>query len=242
MAKVIIWARFSPQPNAKENETVEHQIADGHAWIARYGHSIASVPGTTGAPGEFFVKEYSGANEDNAELQRAVDALGRGYILWARDWSRFYRNDHAMNGLAIDVAKHRASIWSEREGKYESADPWRKFTTKLAWLMAELRLDEIRANTSKGLRRRQARGDLVSRHPVYGRSIDPTDPKKTIVHATEQETIARMLELHDKGLSWRKIAAALVAEGRTPRSAATWEPTTLAKIVRRELERRESVG
>lgn len=258
MAKGIIWARYSPQPNADEKDLVENQVADGRDWFAEHGHTLADVPGTEPEqPGVFYVKEYSGGLEDNAELQRAVNSLGRGWIIWARDWSRYYRNNHAMDGLAIDVARHRAALWSGREGKYESADPWRKFTTKLAWLLAELRLDEIRSNTSKGLHRRQRKGDRVSREPQYGYRLDETGPIKvddaerpvlgkdgktifTRIMKDEQEqaTIVRMLELHAAGNSLRKIGATLEGEGRKPRSAEKWEATTLAKIIRRELKHR----
>jgi DNA invertase Pin-like site-specific DNA recombinase len=240
MALVFRWARFSPQPNAEEQETVEHQLADGLDWIAERGHTDG---------GWAYIKEYSGGNDDNEALNLLVDQLPRGSILWARSWDRFYRNNHAMDGLALAVAKRRAALWSGREGKYEAKDPWRKFTTKLAWLMAELRLDEIRSNTSKGLLRRQAKGDRVSRYPPYGYRWDETGPRneksgvptRRIADENEQANIMRILEIRTTHpeYSLGEIGDTLIAEGRWPRKGVghKWRRATIGDILRDALAR-----
>jgi DNA invertase Pin-like site-specific DNA recombinase len=51
----------------------------------------------------------------------------------------------------------------------------------------------------------------------------------------EQQAVARICALRRDGKSYRQIITALEAEGIRPRQAASWAPSTVRKIARREL-------
>lgn len=52
--------------------------------------------------------------------------------------------------------------------------------------------------------------------------------------ASEQETLVRIHQLRDEGLTLRAIAEALEAEGYRPkRGGQTWHPSSPVKVLRR---------
>jgi uncharacterized protein YoaH (UPF0181 family) len=79
----------------------------------------------------------------------------------------------------------------------------------------------------------QASGRRMSARPPYGMRVDPNDPARMIPHEGEQQAIERARELRGQGLSPRKVAAQLEAEGY-PRRGKSWQQTTVIKMLKRK--------
>ena len=73
------------------------------------------------------------------------------------------------------------------------------------------------------------------RNASYPYGYRPTGFGRVSVNEAEQEAIARIVELRSTDLSYRRIAAVLDEEGRTPRRAGRWSPMSVRSIAIREI-------
>lgn len=107
-------------------------------------------------------------------------------------------------------------------------------------LFAQYERELIAARTSAALRAKRKRGELAGRVP-YGYAAatkakvapgEKVPPRALSRDPKEWANVERIRDLHRSGLSLRKIAAALEAEGRRPRDGERWVLSTIAKIVK----------
>jgi DNA invertase Pin-like site-specific DNA recombinase len=85
----------------------------------------------------------------------------------------------------------------------------------------------IAARTTAALAVKRARGEVVG-HPPYG--FD-REGDHLVSSPAEQHTIARAKELHASGLSLRKVARTLAAEGLKNRTGETVHAVQVARLV-----------
>jgi DNA invertase Pin-like site-specific DNA recombinase len=92
----------------------------------------------------------------------------------------------------------------------------------------------IRARLRAGREMKKAQGGYASGRPPYGYRAS----RGTLVEVPEEQTIIRKVKkLRRGGLSFRRVAARLDAEGDRPRTGNRWHPTTVARIVATERPR-----
>ena len=94
MTPAVIYARFSPRPNAEECDSVEKQIERCRAYCAGHGYTVIA---------EYCDKDLSGGRADNRPgLQKAIAAACRNKaILCVNALSRLAR----CTKDAIDLAE-----------------------------------------------------------------------------------------------------------------------------------------
>lgn len=106
------------------------------------------------------------------------------------------------------------------------------FSVLLAFAEFEPRITAER--TSRALKHKAAKGERVSSKIMFGRCLDPENPKMTIVCEQEQDTIREMMRLQIQGLHPKKIARALNRRRLLCRGK-TWSTRMVSVVIGRQL-------
>jgi DNA invertase Pin-like site-specific DNA recombinase len=132
----------------------------GYARVSTDGQTLDAQHASLKAAGadRVYSEKISGAKTDRRQLSRAIDALHSGDVLLVTRLDRLARSTRDLLNLLATV--------SERGAGFRSlADPWADTTTPHGRLMltvlgglAEFERELIKARTSEGRTRAQARG------------------------------------------------------------------------------------
>jgi site-specific DNA recombinase len=237
MTMAVIYARFSPRPNAAESESVEMQLERCRAYCTGQGYTVAA---------EHFDKDLSGGRADNRPgLQAALKAAcERRAVLVVYSLSRLARNTKDALALAERLQRCRADLAAVRE-QIDTHSPMGRFIFVILAALAELEREQIRDRTSDAMQRHQATGRRMSRldRAPYGWQPDEAGPRRTgkdgqerparlIPHPEEQAIIGRIQKLCAEGLGLRQIARALDEAGLSCRGCR-WHHSTIKAILGR---------
>ena len=233
--KAILYARFSPRPNAAECESVEKQLAELTAWCARHGYTVVASHED---------KDLSGGDRERAGCFAALADVKRGYTLLVRDWTRLGRDSLFNLWLAEQCHSKGAELRSAAEGVFDDAgDPNTKLLSSIVSAIGEWHRAMGNIRTSAGMRRNQANGRLQSRIPPYGWREGPPKPGidaqgrqrsiRTIEpDPAEQVVIREIIAYNATGATLRAIGRELTSRGITNRGGR-WNHETIREILRR---------
>ena len=223
--KAILYARFSPRPNAQECESIEHQLTDMRAYCERKGWLVK---------GEFTDAAVSGADDERPGLTDAMAAIRRGYVLVVRSIDRLARDMRIAEMYRNQAIIRGGTIVSTDGVAAEMETPQQKFLRQIMQAMAEMQRSLTREHTSRRMLEHQASGRRMSRRLPYGYTDDPDDPSRMIEEPHEQWVVRRILDMRLKeGMNYNKIAKRLNAE-RVDNRGGPWWHTTVKAIVGRE--------
>jgi len=204
MANVVIYARFSPRPNADKSESIEMQIEWCKEWCSKNGHTVVSI---------FQDRAKSGKEEDRPGLWAAVDAVKRDYILLVWKLDRLARNVYLSNILERSVTKRGGRIMSANgEGTSEENSDQDWLVRQILQTLAEYERRVIAARIKAAVHRHRANGRYCGGLVPFGYMRDPDDQRQVVENPDEQKSIARIFELLDQGLTLNKIAKQLEKE------------------------------
>jgi DNA invertase Pin-like site-specific DNA recombinase len=242
MQRYISYARFSPRPNAKDCDSVEVQNADLLEAVAGRadGHLILADM--------FDDKDASGRSSlfNRPGLEKAIAALKPGDILIVRSWDRLARSLFVQLEVARLIDKKRAKLLSLTESWWDTGDDNLWLSNMIRAVMAEYQRRQISKTTKSKMLKHQSNGLYMGGRAVFGYKVkgEPgTDKdgkakivnKKLIPIPSEQETIAKIIELHDERcFTWPEIARTLAAEGRMISGKKKWHPNVVRRIYQRE--------
>jgi DNA invertase Pin-like site-specific DNA recombinase len=216
----------------RNTESCESQIADIRRHCSRRGWELVSTHMDKALSG-------SDACHDRPGLFDAKVACKRGYTLIVRNLDRLFRD---MDKAALFGAEMRAKgvrILSLEQPEANGETATGKLMSAIYNWMAEIKREEIRARTRSKMLLYQAEGRKMSSIPPYGSAVDPANPKALLPNDEEQTTIAVVTTLHSQGLTFRKIARQLEANGVSRRGKAAWNHQLVkAILVRAGLVRR----
>ena len=225
-APAVIYARFSPRPNAVECESIETQIDRCRAYCAAHGYEIV---------GEHADADMSGARADNRPgLQAAVDqACGEQAILVVYSLSRLARSVRDAITLAERIGQAKAHLASLTE-RIDTTSSMGRFTFTLFAALAQLEREQIAERTSDAMRRHQENGRIMSSRLPYGMKRDPNDPKRMVIDLEEQGIISLIVEMHEEGEKLRVICRRLRDEYGSACRGKPWNHKTIRRILDRE--------
>jgi site-specific DNA recombinase len=223
----VVYARFSPRPNADECDSVEKQAERCRAYCAGHGYHVI---------GQHSDKDLSGGRADNRPgLQEAIAlACRRKAVLCVTSLSRFARNTKD----AIDLAERLNAAGADLAVIQENVNtrsPMGRFIFTLFSALAQLEREQIAERTSTAMLRHQSNGRRMThaaRCP-FGKQPDPLDPARLIDHPEEQAAIAAIRAARGRGKGFKAIAALLQSQGLACRGER-WHHTTVRAILRRE--------
>jgi site-specific DNA recombinase len=227
MTQAVIYARFSPRPNAEDCDSVEKQRDRCRSYCKAHGYDVIA---------EQDDEDMSGGRADNRPGLQAAIALAckAKAVLVVYKLDRLARNTRDALEVLERLQKSKADLAFVVE-EINSRSPMGKFFfTKLA-AFAELEREQIRARTSAAMRSYQSGGRRMTRADrcPFGQQPDPSDPARLIDHPEELAALERMRELRAEGKGAKAIAAALTAE-RFPCRGERWHLTTVRRLLTRE--------
>lgn len=224
--KAVIYARFSPRPNAHESMSIATQLDRARQYCAAHGHAIA---------GEFTDEATSG--KDTARrpglqaAMRAVLEMGEEVTLVVYSLSRLARSVKDALLLAEDLDDAGANLTSLSEQIDTSTAMGRAFFHILA-VLAELERELVVERTRDAMLRHQAAGRRMSALPPYGWRAHATDAALLVRDEHEQAVISRILDLSAAGLSDSAISR-LLNKDSVPCRTCGWYPRIVGRLVRR---------
>lgn len=226
--RVVLYARFSPRPGAATCESDEAQLVELRAWARRHGHDVI---------GEHRDRDRSGADADRPGLWAAVAAVPRGGALVVTDPRRLARDVALAVVIEQRLAERGAWVLPVSLGDTPPGeDATRRLLGQIMAAVAEYERHAGAATTRARMRSYVASGRRVTRPDrlPWGWTADPVDPDgpHLIPCEAERQTLARIGELRAAGLSWRRVAESLAAEGSTCRGGP-WHAETCRRIFSR---------
>lgn len=217
--KAILYARFSPRPNAAECESCDHQLADLRAYAQANGFEVV---------GEYRDDATSGADdvEDRIGLFDALAACKRGMALLIRSWDRLFRVSEKGSTLVAQLRARGVEVRSISQAG--SGDPMiNKLLEYMFMWLAEFERETVRSRTRAAMRRHQANGRRMSDRVPFGYRRRADQPSMLEKDGDEQKLIRMMCALWNRGMNLRKICRHLEKHGHACRGRSTWHHSTI---------------
>ena len=218
----VLYARFSPRPDANESDSIEKQNDRCAAYCRAMNWTII---------GSFDDKAASGGSTDGRPgLAAAIEKAKREKAaLVVFDVSRLARNTIDALEIAQDLERAGARLVSVTQ-QWDTGTPTGKLMFTLLAAFAEMQREEIRQRTARAMQKHAQNGRKMSRCARFGYRLEG---KRQVVDQAEQAVIARIMAHHAQGLSSHAIAKELI-ESKTPCRGATWYAYTIDRLIRRQ--------
>jgi DNA invertase Pin-like site-specific DNA recombinase len=225
--KCVLYARFSPRPNAAECESCESQLHELKQYAWKRGYEIV---------GEFSDKALSGGEDwaDRPGMWDAMRVCKRGMIFIVRAFDRLFRDTEKALVFRSMLLQKGIKIRSITEESACDGSPVANLVQTIFLAIAEYQRAITRARTSVAMLRHQADGRRMSALPPWGTTRDPVNPARLVKDVNECAAIDTMKHLHNKGYSFRAIARWLDENNIPRRSAKKWSHVQVARCLRRE--------
>lgn len=227
--KAVLYARFSPRPDAAESESCETQLEQCRKYCAENQIEVS---------GAFQDRALSGSEEDRPGLWTAIDMLRRKGLLIVYRLDRLARNVYLMHCIEQAVAKRGARIISVC-GEGNGSTPEDKLIRDILAALAEYQRKVAAARTKASMLRHQATGRRMSYKAPFGWREDPNSPlnsrgrpSRLMADPEEQRVIQCIVALHEQGRTPRAICKALDASWVECRGGK-WYHKTVQKILKR---------
>jgi len=225
MNTAVIYCRFSPRPRAEDDLSNDKQAERCRAYCAAFGWDVLDVLEDAALSGE---------HADNRPgLQAAVKlATTRKAALVVYDLSRLTRD--IIDGAAIErkLRRRGASLVSITE-HIDCSHYTGRLVYHVLLGIAQMERERIAERTKKAMLKYQAEGRRMSKEPPFGYVTDKADPARLVKDEREQAIIRLVLQWREEGLSYRDIAAKLLADGYKPRKGEKWHMRTISRIIKR---------
>jgi site-specific DNA recombinase len=223
--KAILYARFSPRPDAAESESNAAQLDLCRAYAKRMGWTVAD---------EHQDAALSGDDEDRPGLWAALDALPRKSVLLVYKLDRLARSVYLSYLIEEEVRKKGCRIVSVvGEGTWSNT-PEDELVRRILQALAEYQKKAQAARTKAAMLRHQATGRRMSKQTPLGWKPDPTNAARMIEDHGEGETLDLVKRLHADGLGLREIARKLNDLGHACRGRA-WHHQAVRRILGRAI-------
>lgn len=226
LTKAVIYTRFSPRPAEQMDNCVSPQVQEQacREYAKKMGYRVIGVFGDEGVSRNTEVREG---------LIDCIAAVRKGTVVLVSHPDRL--------GATVPAAIAEGKI-NGRGGRVEYTteslngdDHISELMRKIMHAIADFERGEIGRRTSRGMKRRQSSGQVMTRRDKlpYGYRIDPDDDTKMIEDADEQRVIERVLELrYEHDLGYRRIAGKLANEGTMARNGKPMSHAMIGNIIR----------
>lgn len=191
MTNAIVYARYSPRPDAEECASIDVQLDRCRAYARAHGYEVAA---------EYADPELSGGRADNRPgLQDAIDHACRAKaVLCVYKFERLARNTRDAIDISDRLQAAGADLASVTEG-INTRGPMGRAFYQIAAVFAELERNQIRDRTSTAMRYHQANGRRMTRldRCPYGKMPDRNGPMMERVDKKTGEKVLRPARLID---------------------------------------------
>lgn len=221
---VVLYARFSPRPNAAECDSTVRQLDDLRAWVADQGWVVRS---------EHHDDALSGADADRPGVWDAIQAAHRGDLLAVRSFDRLARDTYLNAVIQHKAGLRGVNIVSMTEQSASEQGPAANLLRTILGAIAEFQRHMIQARTREAMRVHQAAGRRMSAICPFGWARDAQRPGRMLHEPAEQAMIATIRQLRTDGLTTSQIRTWLNSNECVIRGRHKWYFRTVAAIIRR---------
>jgi DNA invertase Pin-like site-specific DNA recombinase len=216
------YIRVSSDEQADSGLSLDNQRARIQAQCAANGWELLEVFEDAGV---------SAKNLERPALRRALRAMQPGRVLLALKLDRFTRSVpdlYTLDALVADTGGEWATIAEHIDTSTATGRMMRTFIATIA----EWERGIIAERTAAALGQKKARKERLGTTPLGYKTIEGADGVKMLVEdEDEMKTVNLVRELHEGGLSLRRIAAHLTANGHKTKRGGAWEAATVARLL-----------
>lgn len=233
MKKVVLYARFSPRPNAKDCDSCDRQLEQLREWAIANEYDIM---------GEYRDDAVSGALDDGLPppgLCEAIDSLRKHWTLIVRDVSRTCRDMALRVEVERRIKRKGARIHTLAEhASFDSPEQQLLYDMWAAFAQYQRRFS--RAMTRARMRQHQKNGRPMGGKPPYGwRRVKTKGQWILVADPSEQRVINYIIHLlDDEGMSMNKVFRHLNEMGIYARCGKPWTWPTFFYMIKRYREDR----
>ncbi len=223
--QAVIYARFSPRPNAAECESCDKQIERCKQWALAKDLAVIGVHRDDG---------LSGATaDDRPGLQDALQQVeSEGAVMVCVCLSRFARSIPDAVRMVDRIGDSKGHLATLDEGIDTRTAQGQLVFLIFSWL-AQVERENIAERTSQAMLQHQANGRVMGSRPPYGWRRRGTT-RKLVEDKREQEVLGRIVASAKAGRRPNQIATLLNSEGIKPRIARKWSRQSIRQILERE--------
>jgi site-specific DNA recombinase len=220
--KAFGYCRVSTTDQQDEGVSLSNQQERIKAWAAANGHDLAGM----------YVEARSGGRADNRpELKRAMSAACEGGILVVYSLSRFSRSVRDTLALADQLERAGANLASLSES-LDTSTPVGRMFFQLMSVLSEFERNQLRQRTTSAMSHLRQHNKRISYKIPMGYDL-ARDGVTLLPNQSEQDVIARIVELRESGMTLGAIARSMVAEKVATKQGGQWAPNTVLAIIRR---------
>jgi DNA invertase Pin-like site-specific DNA recombinase len=143
--------------------------------------------------------------------------------------SRPARSTKDTISISERLSKTGADLLVSLSEKIDTTTAAGKMVFRMLAVLAEFERDQISERTATAMQYKKTQGERVGAIP-YGYDLG-ADDVALVANPAEQEVIRQARELHEGGLSLRKIAAELDRRGLYARNGQTFQATQVQRMV-----------
>lgn len=217
--RVVGYCRVSTDKQADHGVSLEAQESKLRAYAALYGLELVEVIVDAGE---------SAKSLDRPGLQRALSMLraGRAEGLLVAKLDRLTRSVRDLGELVAGTFKTSALLSVAEQVDTRTAGG--RLVLNVLGAVSQWEREAVGERTSAALRHKQSRGEFIGGEAPFGFRVEDG---ALIEDAAERAAIREARILRDAGLSLRKIAAALDAQGFRARNGRTFGPEQVRRML-----------
>ena len=221
--RAVAYLRVSTEKQADAGVSLDAQRAKVTAYAALYDLDLVAIEVDAGA---------SAKTLDRPGLTRALGMLDAGTAdaLIVMKLDRLTRSVVDLGTLLADYfGPQGAGLLSVSE-QVDTRTSGGRLVLSVLTSVAQWEREAIGERTSTAMQHKAAAGEFCGGRVPYGSQL-AVDGETLTDHAGEQATIVRARELAAGGLSLRKVAAQLDAEGHKARNGGTFAASQVQRMV-----------
>lgn len=233
-ARLVGYIRVSTEEQARDGLSLDTQRERLTAYAAAHRAVLVSVEADNGLSGSI-------APERRPGLARALARVRRGEAdgIAVVKLDRLSRSTRHILDL-LDAAQKAEWRLVSVEESLDTRTAVGEFTTTILAGLAQMERKLIGERTREAMRQIAREGRARSGRLPFGyrTRANPEatqavagDRSPLVENTEEQRLLGRMLNLRGRGLGARRIARAMNAESRNPRTGREWTPSTVQKLL-----------
>ena len=221
--RAVAYLRVSTEKQADAGVSLDAQRAKVTQYAELYDLDLVAIEVDAGA---------SAKSLDRPGLTRALGMLDAGAAdaLIVMKLDRLTRSVADLGTLLADYFGAKGSALLSVSEQVDTRTSGGRLVLTVLTSVAQWEREAIGERTATAMQHKAAAGEFTGGRVPYGTQL-AADGETLTDHAGEQVTIARARELAEGGLSLRKIAAQLVAEGHAARNGGAFAAVQVSRMV-----------
>lgn len=233
--RAALYIRLSREDeNEGPSESVTNQQALLDAFVQKHGVQVC---------GTYIDDGWSGTSFDRPAFRRMIADIEakRIDLVITKDLSRLGR-DYILTGHYMEryFPEHGVRYISLLDGIDTGIESSANDITPFRAILNDMYAKDISKKIKSVKRDKQRRGQFIGGKPVYGYKMHPAEKNRIVIDEGAAPTVRRIFALALEGISCRRIAAALNAEGiPSPaaycgRGAGLWSGECISRMLQNE--------